>query len=36
LLSPIRGERVGFLRLLASLIQALYIPILLPSIARPI
>src|SRR6266568_9217904 len=36
LLSLNRGGRVGSLRLLASLIQALYIPILLPSIARPI
>jgi len=29
-----RGGRVRSLRLLASLIQALYIPILLPSVAR--
>src|SRR6266568_8998106 len=39
-LSPLlllnRGGRVKSLRLLASLIQALYTPILLPSIARPI
>jgi len=39
-LSPLlllnREERVRYLRLSASLIQALYIPILLPSIARPI
>ena len=31
-----RGGRVGSLRLLASLTQALHIPILLPSVARPI
>ena len=31
-----KGGRVGFLRLSASLMQALYIPILLPSVARPI
>ena len=31
-----RGGRVRLLRLLASLIQALHIPILLPSIAKPI
>src|SRR6266567_8309617 len=36
LLSLNRGGRVRSLRLSASLIQALYIPILLPSIARPI
>src|SRR6266568_7433168 len=36
LLSPNRGGRVGFLRLSASLMQALYTPILSPSIARPI
>ena len=36
LLSLNRGGRVGSLRLLASLMQALYIPILLPSVARPI
>ena len=39
-LSPLlllnRGGRVGSLRLLISLIQALYTPILSPSIARPI
>ena len=39
-LSPLlllnRGGRIRLLRLSASLIQALYIPILLPSIARPI
>src|SRR6266702_6429506 len=39
-LSPLlllnRGGRVRYLRLLASLMQALYTPILLPSIARPI
>ena len=39
-LSPLlllnRGGRVRYLRLLAFLIQALYISILLPSIARPI
>ena len=34
LLSLNRGGRVRFLRLLASLIQALYTPILLPFIAR--
>src|SRR6266702_5588216 len=36
LLSPNKGGRVGSLRLSASLIQALYTPILSPSIARPI
>src|SRR6266568_62448 len=36
LLSPNRGGIVGSLRLLASLMQALHIPILLLSIARPI
>jgi hypothetical protein len=36
LLSPNRGGRVGSLRLSASLMQALYIPILSPFIARPI
>src|SRR6266576_5439396 len=36
LLSPNRGGRVGSLRLLASLIQALHTPILSPSVARPI
>ena len=36
LLLPNREEKVRFLRLLASLMQALYIPISLPSIARPI
>jgi len=36
LLLPNRGGRVRYLRLLASLMQALYIPILSPSVARPI
>src|SRR6266568_6775104 len=36
LLSLNRGGRVGYLRLSASLMQALHIPILLPSVARPI
>src|SRR6266568_906959 len=36
LLSPNRGGRVGSLRLLASLIQALHTLILSPSITRPI
>src|SRR6266699_4658814 len=36
LLSLNRGGRVGSLRLLASLMQALYTPILSPSVARPI
>jgi len=31
-----RGERVKSLRLLASLIQALHIPILSPFVAKPI
>jgi hypothetical protein len=36
LLSLNREGSAGFLRLLASLIQALYTPILSPSVARPI
>src|SRR6266702_2054197 len=36
LLLPNRGGRVGSLRLLVSLMQALHIPILSPSVARPI
>ena len=36
LLSLNRGGRVRYLRLSASLIQALHTPILLPSVARPI
>jgi hypothetical protein len=36
LLSPNKKGSIRSLRLLASLIQALYTPILLPSIARPI
>jgi len=36
LLSPNRGGRVRYLRLSASLMQALHIPILSPSVARPI
>jgi hypothetical protein len=36
LLSLNRGGRVKFLRLSASLMQALHTPILLPSVARPI
>src|SRR6266702_4633351 len=36
LLSPNRGGMVGSLRLSASLMQALYTPILLPSVAKPI
>src|ERR1700726_3625579 len=36
LLSLNRGGRVRYLRLLASLMQALHTPILSPSVARPI
>jgi len=36
LLLPNREERVGYLRLSASLMQALHTPILSPSVARPI